>query len=548
MRRRSRAGVHTLAAMVWGLALLNLWSALFVHAHSRLLLLRQYLPLEVIHGSRLLTVVVGFLLLFLGHGLWRHKRRAWQFSVSALGISALLHLAKGLDWEEAVTSLLVLAALVALRRQYRAASDPPSLRRGLAVLALSILFACVYGTVGFYYLDRQFHASFDVLDSIRMTLGILFAFAEPPMAHGGRARWFLGSLYTVGAFTLLYGAQAALKPVLYRSRAWEQERDRAEKIAVRHGRSSLVRITLLPDKAFYFPPGLDAYISFRVVGNVAVVLGDPIGPDEQVPDAIAAFDDHCAEMDWTPCYFQVLPDYLPAYRAVGYQYIKIGEEAVIDLNSFDMQGGEWKDLRHIVSKLSRLNWAVRFYSPPIEAPLIQQLRQVSEDWLRAMGGKEKRFSLGWFDPAYLSECDIAVVESPEGRIEAFANFVTQYRSPVITPDLMRRRRTAERGVMDLLIVKAAQHYKELGFQGLNLGLAPLAGVGTESDAGVPERVLHILYSHFNRLYSFTGVRVFKAKYRPRWEPRYLIYTSAAGLPKAQIAVVRANNPGILWLI
>jgi len=554
--------VHALAVVLWIVAFLNIWSAHFAQVPRRLEHVREYVPLEVLHGSRLLTVVAGFLLLLLGHGLWRHKRRAWQGAVGLLGASTLLHIVPiavhatlRLNWrvaghsaEALAGNILGLVALVALRKEFGAGSDPPSFNRGLKVLAVSVGFACAYGTVGFYLLDREFHERFNLPQSLAQTLRLFFTFGGAPVPHTRGAYWFLGSLYAVSGLTLIYGAAAALRPVVYHSRrgTWSQERETAAAIAERYGASSLVRMTLFPDKTFFFPPGLDAYLAFRTVGNVAVVLGDPICAPEQVPSAISAFASYCAEMDWTPCYYQVLPDYLEAYRALGYQVLKIGEEGIIDLQRFRLAGAAFKDLRNAVNKLTKAGFEAKFWAPPIDEEVLRELREVSDDWLRHMYGREKRFSLGWFDPDYLRECDVEAIVSPEGRIEAFANYVTEYRAPNITPDLMRRRQAAPAGTMDFLFVRAAEHYRELGFQGLNLGLSPLAGVGNGTGSRMSEQFVRMLYEHFNRFYSFKGLHAFKSKFRPRWEPRFLVYSSVGGLPKAAIAVVRANNPGLVW--
>jgi len=533
--------------MVWALGVFNLWSAMFSRSTGRLEALRERLPFEVIHGSRLLTVVVGFLLFFLAYGIWRHKQQAWRATVVVLGTSIGLHLAKGLAWKEAALSAAGLAVLVAMQGRFRAASDAPTLRRGLVVLGLSVVFALAYGTVGFYFLDREFHARFNVASSLYQTLHILVTFSAPPIPHTKHAEWFLASLYLVGALTLAYGGVAALHPVVYRSSAWEVERTRAEGIVRAHGRSSLARMALFPDKMFYFPPGSEGVVAFAPIGDTAVALGDPIGPPEEIGRCIASFGAWCEEMDWMPCYYQVMPDHLEEYRAAGLQVLKIGEEAIIDLGSFDMLGSAWKDLRNNTNRLTRDGFRSWFQRPPIDDGLLRELRPVSDDWLRTMHGREKRFSLGWFDPDYLRECDIQLIVAPNGRIEAFANYYSEYDLPVVAPDLMRRRTDAEKGVMDFAFVTAAQHYREEGYAGLNLGLAPLAGVGDEASDHIEERLVKLLYERLNRFYSFKGVRAFKAKFHPRWEPRYLIYASRAALPRAALAVIRANNPGLLAL-
>lgn len=109
-----------------------------------------------------------------------------------------------------------------------------------------------------------------------------------------------------------------------------------------------------------------------------------------------------------------------------------------------------------------------------------------------------------------------------------------------------RRRGVERGLVDLMFVRLIEYFKEKGYDTFNLGLCPLANVGEHPGASLQERAVYFLYQNFNQLYSFKGLRQFKEKYAPRWEPRYLVYPHPLVLPKIAVAIVTANAGGSLW--
>ncbi|MBE9020226.1 DUF2156 domain-containing protein, partial [Chroococcidiopsidales cyanobacterium LEGE 13417] len=173
--------------------------------------------------------------------------------------------------------------------------------------------------------------------------------------------------------------------------------------------------------------------------------------------------------------------------------------------------------------------------------LLRELRMVSDEWLQSMHGAEKKFSLGWFDEEYLRECEIVTVEALDERITAFANVVSEYRINDITIDLMRHRNSVESGTMDFLFISMFQHYKDLGYDGFNLGLSALSGMGETQNTPRLEKGLNYLYEHLNRFYNFKSLHAYKEKFHPRWEPRYLVYPGLAALPDVVVALIRADS-------
>lgn len=523
----------------------NILSAWLVHHPARIALLKKILPVVVIRGSWLTAVMAGSVQLFLSFSLGRRKLLAWQIAVGVLLLAAATSLLRGLHYGQAAVNFGLLLLLLASRPHFTAASDPPSVRHGFLIFLGTLIFTYLYGVAGFYLLDRHFHEHFDLVESSRQTLAFLAWIDTPEVAHPTRlARWFLDSFALLEAGGLAYGLSMLLRPVVYRRRVLPAERKRAKEILEQYGHSSLAYLTLLPDKYYFFSDSGQSFAAYTLVGNVAVVLGDPIGPDGDIPRLIAQFKITCAKNDWHPAFYQVLPDYLPVYRDLGFKSLKIGEEAVVDVRNFSLAGSARKSLRWSVNRLLRKGYTTKLLTPPLADDVLRELKEVSDEWLKLQPGREKRFSLGWFDPHYLRQCPVMVVIDAEGKIQAFANLIPEYRRNEGTVDLMRRR-GEDSGLMDLLFVRLIEYFREQGYATFNLGLSPLAGVGNQMEAGVPEKVLNFYYHHFNQLYAFKGLRRFKEKFGPRWEPRYLIYTSPLLLPKIALAITTANAGGNL---
>ena len=82
--------------------------------------------------------------------------------------------------------------------------------------------------------------------------------------------------------------------------------------------------------------------------------------------------------------------------------------------------------------------------------------------------------------------------------------------------------------MDFLFVKLMEHYRAEGFACFNLGMAPLAGFARHPQASGWHRLAHLVYSYGEHLYNFQGLRAFKDKFAPDWQPRYLAGPSGLG--------------------
>lgn len=536
----ARYHVRLIALLTMLMGIVNVVSGLLPTLNQRFARLELYSPLLVRHSGHLASVLAGFALLLLANGLWRRKHTAWLLSLILLLLSAPAHLIKGLDVEEASLALLLALYLWIQRTHFHALSDPPSRRQGLLVLAAGVAFTLLYGTLGFYLLDRHFHTTFNLPAALLQT-GIMFTqFYDPGLQPATEfGRYFVVSIYLVSGVTLGYGLWMLLRPMILRHPSGDTERQRAEKIVQQYGASSLARFTLLPDKSYFFSPE-GSVIAFAVNSRIALALGDPIGPPSDIPASLTAFRAYCERNDWQPAFYQVLPDHLDEYRAQNFDLLCIGQEAIVDLAGFTLAGRANKSLRSSVNRLTRMGYQAGLHQPPHDDALLEALRVISDAWLSQIHSREKGYSMGWFDDEYIRRSPIMAIHAPDSTPVAFANLVTEYQRNEAGVDLMRHRPNAPPGVMDFLFAALLEQSQAMGYATFNLGLSAL--FIQEQPAGPRiEQALHYIYEHVNQLYNFKGLHAFKEKFHPTWSPRYLVYPGAAALPRVVWAVSELNS-------
>lgn len=531
--------VHAAALLAGAAGVIDIILALRPHVGERIGVLVQYLPFIPRHGAHLASLVAGFALLALAGNLWRRKRAAWILTLLLLTVSAVTHALRGFHG-----TMLAVAALAVwmatLRPHYHARSDPPSAREGLRALAGAVVGTLAYGAAGFYVLDRHFSVRFSLWDAIRQSFVMFVEFSTPELEPiTGFGRYFADSIYVIAAVSLAYAAVMLTRPVLIRQLASAGERARARTVVEAFGHSSLARLTLLTDKAYFFSAG-GSVVAYVAVGRSAPGLGDPIGPPGDAAAAIAEFATFCRRNDWQPAFYQTLPDHLDQYHAAGFSALHIGNEAIVDVAAFSLEGKAMKEVRGAVNRLTRLGYQAVVHQPPLSPRLLADLRAVSDEWLTIVKGTEKRFSLGWFDDDYIQSGPVMAMHDADDTVMAFANVISEYQNNECTIDLMRRRRSAEPGTMDVLFVSLFEWARTSGFATFNLGLSPLAGVGAAAGDPTVERTLHYIYDHVTQFYNFKGLYRFKQKFHPRWSPRYLIYSGLSSLPAVALAIISAD--------
>ena len=292
-------------------------------------------------------------------------------------------------------------------------------------------------------------------------------------------------------------------------------------------------LALTGDKRFLLADEGDAFVMYQVQGHSWIVMGDPVGPRERWADLVWQLRDRADAAQGRLLLYQITADALPLAIDLGLQLVKYGEEARVDLGGFNLDGPQARALRYSDRRATR-EGAVFCVVAAVNVPaLLAELRTVSDEWLALKGQSEKRFSVGAFDPAYLANFDCAVVRHA-GRIVAFANIWASACRTELSIDLMRHTATMPYGTMDFLFIQLMLWGKAQGYGWFSLGLAPLAGIEARRLAPLWARAGGFLYRHGEALYGFEGLRGYKDKFAPVWEPRFIAGPDGVGMARALI--------------
>lgn len=494
---------------------------------------------EAVGGPRYLLLLAGVSLLVALPALRAAKRNAWRVAVLVAALSALGHHLNGLDLVGLAASLATVGLLAVTMRRFPVRADPVGAGRAWALLGLGEAVVLAYAFGGLLLLDAGFRHSPSVFQAGREGLRLLVllpvASVEPYTRH---ALWFVDSVRFLSLVVVLVGVGAVLAATVVGPARRETDRHHVERLLQQWATSDLAPFHLLDDKLWFFASDGQAVVSYKLIGPVAVVLGGPVGEPGSRAMVVGEFLEHCDLHGWVPVFHQVSDADRALLEPRALRLLKIGEEAIVPLAAFSLEGHDKKAMRSALRRVERSGHRLEELAQPIDDATMAELREVSDAWLASGGHRERTFTVGRFDPDYLRSTTVVVVRDASDRIQAFVNVLPSYHSDIGNFDLMRRRPDSVNGVMEFLFVGLIERFRGEGRTGMSLGLAPLANI--EGDT-VVDRALRLIQAYGGAAFSFGGLSTFKARFDPEWQPRYLAYSSRLSLPRIALAVSRAGE-------
>ena len=494
-----------IAALAAGLMLLA--SGATPSEPERLRNLIQFAPISLIEISHFLSSILGLVLVLLAFGLRRRLDAAWAATIALVTLSAILALLKGFNWEESVALGLIGILLLPLHEAFprkarltRVEITPGWMLSALAAIAGTVsLGLWSFHNVG--YSDElwwRVMADNDVSRSLRASAGVAILFM------------------VVGIWRLL--STPATPPVVGDDDP-TFERIRAI-LASSEGAPPEANLALLGDKRFLFSQSGETFLMFGVRGRSWIALGPPVGRREERMELLWRFrelaDAHAAR----PALYGIGPDILPEAVELGLSIQKTGESAAVPLESFSLKGRKREVLRRNWRKAGEVGALFEVVSAQAVPAILDELETISDAWLQHHAGGDKAFSMGGFIRRYVTEFPCALVRV-EGKIVAFATIWTTPDRTTFSMDLMRYSDDAPKNVMDYLFVELLHWGVGQGYVAFEFGVAPLAGLEDRPLAPIMSRVGRLLFERGEEIYNFRGVRRYKDKYDPIWEPRYV---------------------------
>ncbi|APX89075.1 hypothetical protein BV394_04525 [Brevirhabdus pacifica] len=512
-----------MSAMIFASGVYMLFSAVIPALTDVAEEMELLMPLAMIEGGALLSSIVGAALIVLAHGLLRRVEGAWWLATASLAGGVAAALLNGWDLDRAGLMLLALLILLPCRREfYRSAR----LTRDALSPRWILLMSCVLlATLGIFFFSFK---------ATPYAHELWWQFAVDERAPRSMRAGLVGSI-VVALWALIY----ALRPPRPRQRPTSQD-EIARALAVIDAQDNPdANFALTGDKCLLFSSTGRSFLMYGVQGRSWIALGDPVGDPDEADQLAWDFFDAASAANARPVFYEASARFLPLWIEMGLSLYKMGEEAIVPLSGFNLEGGSRKRLRTTANRARRDGMDFHVIEPPAPDAALAELKRISDDWLDAKNSREKQFSVGRFDADYLRRSPIAVV-TWNGSTVGFANILATATGKRATIDLMRHTADAPGGMMEFLFIELILYLRDRGFEEFSLGMAPLAGLDSRRGGRWTTRMGALVYRHGRHFYNFEGLRQFKDKFDPQWQAKFLVVP-----PRANVLLVAADAAALI---
>ena len=530
------------AFLVFALGAINILSVITPPIAYRLRLLREFIPVNSIYATNIMVLLIGMILLVTSAFLIRGQRNAWILAIVLSALSLIGHLFKALDYEESILAASVIIILLLSIKQYRLKSNTRLMQLGIKTTLLIFLAVLIFGFIGFYFIDKHhFGIEFSWKQSLLFSCKNFLLMNDEGIRPLTRfAHEFIWLAHILGFIAWGFLVFTIVKPYFHFKQQPVSSREKALELIRLYGDSAVDHFKTCKDKLFYFSDRYEAFISYRIANGFAIVLEEPVcANDDKIP-VLQEFDRHCNKMGLKTAFYRVDETGISYFNYLKKRKLLIGQEAVLELEKFNLEGREKKSLRNALNSLQKKGYNTFICRTPLDKKLLGELKQVSDEWLKHFEKKEIVFSQGIFDEKEIMQQDVIILRDIAGNVKAFLNIIPDFAPYECTYDLIRKTADAPGGSMDTLIIEMVKYAKEKNLLYLNLGLVPMAGI--EQPENAAERLIRYAYEKIKRFRHYTGLREFKEKYATVWVNKYLVYENDFDLLQLPAALNKVMQP------
>ncbi|WP_406201218.1 phosphatidylglycerol lysyltransferase domain-containing protein [Kitasatospora sp. NBC_01560] len=554
---RARWRPRAAAATVWYLrllALLNLVTVLLVPFRDQVTEHNEgeyFTPYLMTAG--LSSAVLSA---FLAIAMRRRKRAAWIFNVALAGLFALLYLAAmalpderfnrhPLNYISTVLTCLFVLALLIGRKEFTSKGDRSNPKTAAATFVGGLAFGGVVGALLVWLANDLKGAGF--WDLFRYSVGRMITITPSEHLRSVIAAptWVNAIINTMGGLLFLLVLYVAFRSPKDKELLTPEDEERIRGLLAKQGeRDSLGYFALRRDKAVVFSPSGKAAVTYRVVGGVSLASGDPIGDPEAWPGAIDAWLAEAREHAWAPAVMGASEEAGVIYARHGLDALELGDEAIVELDEFSLDGRAMRVVRQAYNRVKRAGYTVRIRRhEDIPECEMAELVAKADQWRD--GATERGFSmaLGRLGDPGDGRCVMLECHDGDDELKALLSFVP-WGADGLSLDLMRRARDTENGLMEFMVIELLQRADEVGLARVSLNFAMFRSVferGSRLGAGPVLRLWRSVLGFFSRWWQIESLYRANAKYRPIWEPRYLLFEKSSEIPRIGLASARAEG-------
>ncbi len=500
-------------------------------------------------GSALAAAIfTGLLLMILARGLGRRKRRAWVLAIGILIINIITDLFRERQHPlQIALGLALLAILIIFQKSFYAKSDPSTRFQPLIGFGLALVVLFVASVLLLEFRDQSEFIGRPSLGKIFLYVIEGFAGITGPVKfHSERTSDLLSfTLGTFGFFIILVPIWSYFRRVKPIARMSDEDIDQVRTL-IKHDldQDSLGYFATRRDKSVIWAPNRKAGIAYRVQGGVMLASGDPFGEYSLWPTAIDAFLAEAELHAWTPAVMGCSDHGGEVWvEHAGMTAIDIGDEAIIRVKDFTLEGRPMANVRQMVNRIRRKGYSCRTYKwSDVDSEVRVELRKLGHEWRYGVAERGFSMSMDRFGEDIDPDTYITIARL-DGAIKGLLYYVP-WTTDGLSLDRMQRERGTDAGVNELMIVETVEWAREHGFNRVSLNFAAFRSLFDRADkisAGPITRGTRNLIRFFSNFFQVESLYRFNAKFQPDWETRYVLYPRATDLPKVGWAALRAEK-------
>jgi lysyl-tRNA synthetase class 2 len=515
----------------------NVASALTPNIRWRGHLLLDVEPVEAIRLFHALALPAGVALLLVAPYLAKRRRRAWQAAVLLMTMLGVFDLLKGLDLEETTITWIVAAVLVAGRAAFRVRHDPITLRS--AVWRVPVLGVIGVATAAIAAWASQGRPS--VATVARETVDLLL-WQGGPMRFHHHFGWIPLGVHLIELGTLLAASYVVFRPLAApRALPGAGARAAAAQLVRAHGGDTLSFFKLRADEHYFFGADRRAFVGYRIENGVLLLSGDPVGPSDAFRELLREVQAFADTRGLKLGAVGASERLCPLYAELGMRSIYLGDEAIVELDKFSLEGRPIRKVRQSVTRLGKAGYTAELHErDALDAVTVAEVDVVLERGRE--GAPERGFSMA-MDSIHGQNAEdtlVVLARDEAGEIRGVLHFVPCYGRDAVSLSFMRRDPATPNGLTEFLVVKAIELLRDRGLAELSLNFAAFAK-WMHSPAKRWERALGRLVALGNPFFQIESLYRFNAKFFPRWEPRFLVYEGMLGLARVSVAAMWAEG-------
>lgn len=503
------------SALVFLSGILLIISGIYPTIFYKIRILDNIYSLSFLRFSHRASILIGLMLIMTSKEVFFKVKRAYYVTLILLIIGGFFAFIKDLDYREGIFILGVIILLILSKKSFYRKSTPMKITKLSSMFIIISLITVIFA---------RFVHKFNIHFSKDYRYYVYFF-------HSTK-EYLTVAFYTYSAFiTFVVIWYLTMTRIEDDERYKDADLEEIDKFYndIDYG-TIFSHLVYLKDKKVFWSEDGESLIMYSKYKDKIIVLGDPIAKRENLYSTIEEFQNFTDIYGYDVVFYEIEEKNFSVYHDAGYYFFKLGEEAVIDLQEFNLVGSKKSSFRNTLKRVEREGYSFSIIEPPFSEEKISQMKEISDKWLGSR--KEKGFSLGWFSEDYIQRGPVAILKNEEeNKIMGFVSLMNANDGETVAIDLMRIDKSAPNASMDYLMLNLFLAFKDKGYKNFSMGEAPLSNVGFNMHSHLQEKLARLVYNSGNIFYSFDGLRRYKSKFSPTWQPRYLAYPKFMSLPE-----------------